>query len=148
MGEAFRAGGEHRQGIEVAERALAIATTRDDALLELNARFHLGSSHNALGNFARAMEFVEPNGRPPAIELFLGATGRSAPVPASIAGRAVARAQTGDFAAALARAEEAARVAEQAGWPIHQVTAWWIGSIHLLHGDVERARNPLRHRTA
>jgi len=41
----------------------------------------------------------------------------------------------------LALAEEAARVAEQAGWPIHQMTAWyWLGSIHLLHGDVERAR--------
>ena len=27
------------------------------------------------------------------------------------------------------------------GWPLHQVTGWnWLGSIHLLRGDVERAR--------
>jgi tetratricopeptide (TPR) repeat protein len=142
MGEPFRAAGEYRQSIDTAERALAIASAHGDAQLEVHARFHLGSCHQALGNFERAVEILEPNGRPPAIELFLGPTEILPPVTASIGLRAFALAQSGDFGAAMPLGEQAVRVAEQSGRPLHEVTGWnWLGTIDLMRGDVERAQS-------
>jgi tetratricopeptide (TPR) repeat protein len=143
-GEPFRASGDHSRGIEVAERALAIATARGDALLEVHARFHLGAFHSVLGHFERAIRTLEPNGRPPAIASFLSPIGTPGPVPACLGLRAAALAQMGEFAGAQPMAEQAVRIAEQSGRPPHLVTAWyWLGFVQLLRGHADRARSLL-----
>jgi class 3 adenylate cyclase/tetratricopeptide (TPR) repeat protein len=143
-GEPLRASGEHRRGIDAAERALALAAARGDKLLEVNARFHLGAFHGALGDFERAIQVLEPNGRAPAIALFLSVAGALAPVPACLGLRAAALAQMGHFSEAEPLAEQALRIAEQSGRPPHLPTAWyWLGFVHLRRGDVEQARSAL-----
>jgi tetratricopeptide (TPR) repeat protein len=139
MGEALRADARYQEALDTAGRALEIARRCDDVLLEHQARFHLGSAYLALGDFGRATEVLEPNGRRSAIELFLSGD-LTAPIPASIGLRGAAFAQTGDFTNGLTLAEQSAQLGAQTGRPLHQVTGWaWAGAIYLQHGDYERA---------
>src|SRR5262245_63265928 len=50
--------GEHRQAIEVGNRALAIAIESGDRELEFEAQYRTGQAHFAIGSYGRALDLL------------------------------------------------------------------------------------------
>jgi tetratricopeptide (TPR) repeat protein len=50
--------GEHRQAIEVGNRALAIAAESGDRELEIEAQYRTGQAHFAIGDYGRALDLL------------------------------------------------------------------------------------------
>jgi tetratricopeptide (TPR) repeat protein len=95
---------------------------------------------NALGAHERAIEVLEHNVSPAAIELYLKPRDLRPPVPPSFSVRSFALASLREFARATAEASEAVRVADTTGGALHQVTAWnAYGVVQLERGDAGAA---------
>ncbi len=142
MGEPLRAAGAYERQIEVAERALAIATAEGDPLLAVQLNFQLGSAYSALGAHEHALEFVGKNTQLRVVELFLeqARRGTTRPVPASFSLQARILADLGRFGQAIAIGEEGVRVAEASDRPLPRVTALaGLGRVYVYQGDVRRA---------
>jgi class 3 adenylate cyclase/tetratricopeptide (TPR) repeat protein len=141
LGPPLRATGEHQQAIEFNERALSIAKSCQDPRLEIAANFQMAASLLTLGAHVRAIEVLEPNVSPAAIELCLDPQLLSLAVPESFAIRALAWARLGEFARAAAEAAGGVRVAETSGRAFPAVTAWYAsGAVRLECGDPDGAR--------
>src|SRR5262249_32753116 len=50
--------GEHREAIELGQRALAIAAERGDRELEVEALYRTGQAHFAVGDYRQALDFL------------------------------------------------------------------------------------------
>ena len=137
--------GEHARAIEAAESACAIAEAAGDLGLRVVANYHLGLALWWSGDPRRAAEPLRA-----AIALVKDAPLRErfgmSGLPAVLVRwiLAVALADLGEFAEALAAGEEGLRVAQSAGHRWSEVWArWGLGWTHLHHGDFVQATRVL-----
>jgi tetratricopeptide (TPR) repeat protein len=141
MSNYFWRGADHRRAVEAARRALAIAATEQDRRLEVASNLRLGQAYISTGDYREAAtalgRSVVSLEHDMARERF-GLAG----LPGAFARGflAWALAELGEFARAIAEAEEAARMAEAARDPYGAaVAAYTLGRCHLGRGDLGRA---------
>ncbi len=136
----WRMGDPHRAE-ELGQRALAIATGRRDFALEVVANFFLGQGFSNVGDYRHAIEYCRRNAAVLTGERAherLGLTGL--PSVLSRVWLAWSLAERGDFAEAIAYADEALSVAEVAGQPYSITVAHLArGQVHLLRGALAQA---------
>jgi class 3 adenylate cyclase/tetratricopeptide (TPR) repeat protein len=129
--------GEHERAVKAAERDLAVAAGFRNFGLQVTASLRLGQVMHSLGQYARAVEvlaraagWLEGDLRGES----LGAAGL--PSVLALTWLALALAEQGDFDQALARAGEAASIAEEADHAYSLVVACaGLGSVRLLRGQ-------------
>jgi class 3 adenylate cyclase/tetratricopeptide (TPR) repeat protein len=131
--------GEHRQAVEVGQRALAIANAQGDHALALEATYRTGQACFALGDYAQAIDLFgqsaasahERERTNPSSRLFASW---------SHAWLAMALSNLGRFTEAMSHAREAVRIAETADHPFTLVEALTaLGGVSLLKGDLDDA---------
>jgi class 3 adenylate cyclase/tetratricopeptide (TPR) repeat protein len=128
---------DHERALESGQRALAIAEMLAEFPLQMEAHFRLGQVYFAGGDYRRAIEHFGWSVRSLegewAHERF-GLPGLPAVLAREWLGRCLA--ECGAFAEALARGEEAVRLAEAVSHPFSLVGAYdSIGTPHILKGD-------------
>jgi transcriptional regulator with AAA-type ATPase domain/tetratricopeptide (TPR) repeat protein len=134
--------GQQRRAVEYGERALAIGVALDDLTLRIQANFHLGQAHHAVGEYRRATELFTKNMDTPPTDL----TGTMYSL-LSNAWVAWSLAELGAFAAGITRGEAALTTAEALGDQFIIVNALAsLGLLHLVKGDLQKA-TPLLERT-
>ena len=129
--------GEHRQAIEVGERALEIALESGDQELEREARYRTGQAYFATGDFRQALtrlsRCVESAGedRDQRSQLFASW---------SHSWLALTLSSQGQFVEASSHAQKALRIAEGADHPFTLAEALTgLGSVALAQGDLDQA---------
>ena len=129
--------GEHRQAIEVGQRALAIAVESGDQELEREARYRTGQAYFARGDFRQALALlsrcVESAGedRDQRSQLFASW---------SHSWLALTLSSQGQFVEASSHAQEALRIAEGADHPFTLAEALTgLGSVALAQGGLDQA---------
>jgi class 3 adenylate cyclase/tetratricopeptide (TPR) repeat protein len=129
--------GEHRQAIEVGQRALAIAAEDGDRALELEAQYRTGQAYFAIGDYARALDLLSrcaagaDEGRRELSPLFSSWAHTWLALTLSSLGR---------FVDARSHAEEGLRIAEDADHPYTLAEALTgLGSVLLAQGHVDPA---------
>lgn len=132
---------DYRRALEAAQRALAIAATRDDRRLEVATNLRLGQAYISTGDYRQAATALRKSvaslGGEMAHERF-GLAGL--PAAFSRAFLAWALAELGEFAEAIAVAEESTRIAEAARQPYSvAVSDYTLGRSYLRKGDLARA---------
>ncbi len=141
--------GEHRQAIEVGQRALAIATESGDRGLEIEALYRTGQAHFAVGDYRQAFDFLsrcaEGAGEnlPQLSPLF---------APWSLTWLALTLTSMGRFDEAHAHARRALSIAERTDHPFTVAeTLTGIGGVSIAQGEydaaieaLERARGVVR----
>jgi tetratricopeptide (TPR) repeat protein len=145
--------GDYDRGIEVGQRALAIAADLGDALLQSGANFRLGTIYHAQGDYGWAIDFLRKS-----VEAFERTLIRehdglpgfpSVPSHRAVLSRAMLTwclAVQGEFAEGMARAEEGIRMAETANQPWELITACFgVGNVYLNKGDLHKAIPVLEH---
>jgi class 3 adenylate cyclase/tetratricopeptide (TPR) repeat protein len=136
---------EHSRAIDAAEGARAIGEAVGDLGLRVAATFYLGLALWFTGDLRRAAEalcatIALVEGAPPGERFGL------AGLPGTLARGylALALAEMGEFAEAIAAGEEGLRIAQAAGHPYSEVFAGWsLGYVHLRHGDFAAATRVL-----
>jgi class 3 adenylate cyclase/tetratricopeptide (TPR) repeat protein len=133
--------GDNMEAVSSGERAMAIATRLEDFRLRIVAGLLLGQSYLFLGDLRRATELFRWNiaslGGERAYDRF-GIAGL--PSVQSRTFLAQCLADLGEFAEAVAVAEEGLKVAETADHPLSRVWAHLgVGHVQLRHGNARRA---------
>ena len=129
--------GEHARAIEAGQSACAIGEAVGDLGLRVAANFYLAQALLFAGDARRAADALRTvialvKGAP------LGERFGLAALPAVLAHLFLAalQADLGEFAEALAAAEEGLRIAQAAGHPYSEIYArFGLGYAHLRHGD-------------
>ncbi len=133
--------GDHTRAVESGRRALAIADALQDVPLRVEASFRLGQAYHPLGEYRRAIEFLRESVQVLPPELTRERLGGSGLL--SVFSRTWlvwCLAELGEFEEAVARGEEAVRIAESVDHPYTLAHAHFgIGLVHLRRGDVVRA---------
>ena len=129
--------GEHRQAIEVGERAMKIAADIGDRELEFEAWYRMGQAYFAIGDFSTAFELLSRC-------VARGAHESSQPsilfTSWAHSWLALTLSSLGRFEEAQAQAREAVQIAEAADHPFTLAEALaGSGSVSLAQGDVEQA---------
>ena len=129
--------GEHRQAIEVGERAMTIAADIGDRELEFEARYRTGQAYFAIGDFSTALELLSRC-------VARGEHGSSQPsilfTSWAHSWLALTLSSLGRFEEARAHAREALEIAEAADHPFTLAEALaGAGSVSLTQGDLEQA---------
>ncbi|MFQ5994126.1 MAG: AAA family ATPase [Acidiferrobacterales bacterium] len=142
--------GDPRRAEEVGRRALTIASGRGDFALEVVANFFLGQGYFNVGDYRRAIEHCRRNvvvlEGERAYKRF-GLTGL--PSVLSRVWLAWSLAERGEFAEAIARAEEALSIADAAGQPYSIAAAHLAaGQVQLVKGELDQAIPALEHAVA
>jgi class 3 adenylate cyclase/tetratricopeptide (TPR) repeat protein len=139
--EHFRRMGEPGRAIECGQRALTLAEACGDFAAQVMATQTLGTVYLALGDYRRAMGFLERGIASLKGELVHERFGN--PYPNSVAFctyLACCLAERGEFAAGSAHGAAAVRIAEAVDQPLSRIAAaFGVGSLHLLKGDLQRA---------
>jgi class 3 adenylate cyclase/tetratricopeptide (TPR) repeat protein len=132
---------DHQRSLETGERALTIAHTQDDFPLRMMASVYLARSAVARGDYSRALELTGDVRRSLIGELVHERWGMVAlPAVTSRQLAAFSYVECGEFAEALACAEEARQIAEPLGRPLYGVPALWaVGHAYLRRGDLAEA---------
>lgn len=142
--------GEHADAIESGDLALSIARSQGDTGLQIWTSVALGRQHFALGTYAQGverLEWVVDTLRTGAVDLRLG-PGSLLPAVGARTWLALCLGQLGQFPLAIARGEEAVRIADAFESAQDRVWACYcLGQILLLRGEAERAQ-PLLERAA
>jgi tetratricopeptide (TPR) repeat protein len=116
--------GDHREAVEAATRAIAIATDLGDFELDVAARFHLGCAHYYRGHYREAVELLRRDlqlveQRPNAV---------------------LSLAELGEFSEGMRIDDEAARIAKETARGLDLTYAFWhTGDLYLRQGDLQRA---------
>jgi tetratricopeptide (TPR) repeat protein len=128
--------------VELAQRALGIAREVDDRALERYCTQRLANACKTLGDYPRAVELYQRVAESGERLEFGGES-----VPLSLMATqwlALCLAQLGRFPEAVARAEQALRIAESMDHPYSLVVGHRaVGFVHLLMGKLETAVPPL-----
>jgi len=129
--------GEHRQAIEVGERAIAIAADTDDRELEFEAQYRTGQAYFAIGEFGKALELLSR---------CVARSSHESSQPSVLftswahSWLALTLSNLGRFEDARAHAREAVQIAEAADHPFTLAEALaGAGSVSLAQGDLEHA---------
>jgi class 3 adenylate cyclase/tetratricopeptide (TPR) repeat protein len=133
--------GEPDRAIAYGERCLAIGEAAGDVALQALARGYMGYSHHAQGHYAEAEAVLRRNVES-AGEGSVAAAGPQGHVlyVSSAGWLGFARADRGEFEAALRYAEMAQRAGEASPNPYAQAIAWTMsGLVHLRRGHLEPA---------
>jgi len=137
--------GEPRSGLDVGQRALAIAMELDNLPIKVTASLFLGQLRHACGDYAAAIKILEPVVAWLPGDLAFDRLGMAGPP--SIFVRtwlAFSLAETGGFAEALAHGAESLRIAKTIDHPYglyHGQLA--VGTVHALRGDAGLAISAL-----
>jgi transcriptional regulator with AAA-type ATPase domain/tetratricopeptide (TPR) repeat protein len=133
--------GEHDRAWEAGQRALAIADTVDDFALRVSTNTYVGQVLHARGEYGRAAGFFRSN-----VAALVGERARERfglPQLPSVHSRTClvwSLAELGQFEEALARAAEAAAIAESADQPLSRTVAdAGLGVVHLRQGQYDLA---------
>ena len=129
--------GEHRQAIEVGNRALAIAAESGDRELEIEAQYRTGQAHFAIGDYGRALDLLSRCAEGSAE----GVVSMS-PLfrPWSLTWLALTLTSLGRFGDARSQALQALRVAEGADHPFTLSEALTgLGAVSLGRGEYDAA---------
>jgi class 3 adenylate cyclase/tetratricopeptide (TPR) repeat protein len=133
--------GDHARAVESGQRALAIANAIGDLPLRVEASFRLGQAYHPLGEYRRAVRFLRESLDALPEELTRERLGGSGLL--SVFSRTWlvwCLAELGEFEEAVARGEEAVRIAESVDHPYTLAHAQFgVGLVHLRRGDVVRA---------
>ena len=133
--------GRPRDSLAAGERALSIASSLEDPILEAVANYHVGLACVSRGDFGRAIAIYRRSGEilhgPRTHERF----GMPAlPSVIALAWHAYSLAALGDFAAAVSVAGRAVRLADSTGHPYSMgVAIQGMGEVHLFQGDLPKA---------
>ncbi len=138
--------GDSDRALELGQRALAIAVRLSDVALQASVNYLLGRNAQASGDYrqgaeilSRMAEILRGDRRD---ELLVGATGLVSVD--SRARLAWCLAELGQFAEAMARAEEALRIAREVNHSGSLVYAYRsLGFVSLRRGDISQAIPPL-----
>jgi tetratricopeptide (TPR) repeat protein len=141
LSDYFRSRGGHDQAIAAAQRALALATTGEEVIVQALANYYLGSAYRTQGDYRRAIDFLGQ-----AAAFFDGTRGRERfgrvllPAVDARAILAWCHAELGAFAEACALGGEGLRIAEAVDHPGSLMFAYrGIGLPALRQGDLSRA---------
>jgi tetratricopeptide (TPR) repeat protein len=133
--------GDHRQGMESGQHALAISTAIEDVALHIAANLYLGATCHALGDYRRASNCFRRN-----TEILQGDRlyeRLNLPYLPSVFSRAwllYCLVEVGAFAESAAIGEEGRRIAEAVDNPFSLVAAYYgIGLLFLRRGDLRNA---------
>ena len=133
--------GLHEQAITAAQRALALATTSGDGVLQAQANEHLGIASQAQGDYRRAIACFGQT-----VAFFDGTRHRERfgnvflPAVLSRAYLAWCHAELGAFAEGRTCGEEGLQIAEVVAHPGSLVRAYWgLGLLALRQGDLSMA---------
>jgi tetratricopeptide (TPR) repeat protein len=128
--------GMHAQAIAAAQRALALAATSGDGVLQAQANEHLGIASHAQGDYRRAIAYFKQT-----VAFFDGPRHRERfgnvflPAVLSRAYLAWCHAELGAFAAGRICGEEGFQIAEAVAHPGSLVRAYWgLGVLALYQG--------------
>ena len=140
----YLATGDYDGAVRSGQEALSIARTLGDCSIEVVARYFLGMTHAARGEFSDAATFLERN---VALEGDLRSERFGAPgIQSAVSeGRlADVLSQLGQFDEAIGHAAAAVQIAEEADhpWTLHIVLID-LGRAHLRRGDFPRATRVL-----
>ena len=137
----FYTEGAYDQAIVAAERALALATSGGEVILQARAHQSLGVAYQFLGHYRRAIDCLEQ-----AVVALDGVEHRERfgtvilPAVLARAWLAVCQAELGLFAEGRSRGDEGLRIAEAVAQPGSLMMASWeIGLLALRQGDLPRA---------
>lgn len=141
MSNYFWRGTDHRRALEAAERALAIAATLADRRLEVASNLRLGQAYISTGDYRRAATALRKSVASLEGEMAHERFGLAGlPAAFTRAFLAWALAELGEFAEAIAAAEESTRIAEVARQPYSVAVAdYTLGRSYLRKGDLARA---------
>jgi tetratricopeptide (TPR) repeat protein len=141
MMQYFRNTGDQARAMEAGQRALAIAETLEDFALQVVTNTHMGVVYGTLGEYRRAVEVLRRN-----VESLAGPGVRErfgmAGLPAVLSGGFLAwyLAELGEFTEAMARADEALKIAESVDDPYSLAFACnMLGIAFFLKGLPEPA---------
>ncbi len=141
MAHCLRMMGEHHQAIDSGRRALADATALGDFALQVETDCYLGQAFFLLGNYRQAIEHLERSVT--SLENGLRQERFGLPTLPSVFSRtwlAWSHAELGDFANGVVRAEEAARIAEEADHPYSMgIASYGLGGLYLRMGNLSKA---------
>jgi tetratricopeptide (TPR) repeat protein len=133
--------GAYDQAIAAAQRALALATTSGEAILQALTNIHLGRGHEAQGDYRQAIDCFRQT-----MASLEGAWRRERfgqvilPAVASRAFLVECHAELGMFAEGRAVGEAGLQIAEAVDHPASLMLALWgIGLLALRQGDLARA---------
>ncbi len=138
----FMALGQHDRALDAARRGLALAEGTAALDVQAESNFRLGQIHYLLGDFPRAIGFLEQNVRlltgERAWEHFTGVA--TFPAASARTFLAYCLVQQGAFARAITENAEAVRLAEAIGHAFTRAGAWFgVGSLDLVKGNFEQA---------
>jgi tetratricopeptide (TPR) repeat protein len=137
--------GDPDRALESGQRALTIAEALGDVALQVEANYRLGQAYLALGEYRRAMDFLGQNVSSltgPLLYERFGLPGIASVVSRSYLAWCLA--ELGEFAAGIARGEEAVRIAEAADHPFSLSNALFgVGFLYLRKGDLRNAVSTL-----
>ena len=148
MSAYFSREAEHERAVDAGERALAVATEREDFSFQVVTQDRLSRAYHALGDFRRAIDLCKRSmslleGKP--VGERFGMVG----VP-SVVTRGpliLSLAELGDLANGIAQAKEVVRIAETIGQPFSLIGAYlMLSHIYIVKGDLEKA-TPLAERS-
>ena len=142
MAQHYWQSGDYHRAVAAGQRGLAIGGTIGDPMLRAVASFHEGQATYSLGNYGRAGELFVQGASLLAMDVVWDRPGFTAGFQGagSRAWWVACLAEQGEFAAAMAGADEALRIAEAVEHPFTlTVVLWALGRLHLLRGDWEQA---------
>lgn len=137
--------GDPDRSRQCGQRALTIAEALGDVALQVEANYRLGQAYLALGEYRRAIDFLGQNVSSltgPLLYERFGLPGIASVVSRSYLAWCLA--ELGEFAAGIARGEEAVRIAEAVDHPFSLSNALFgVGFLYLRKGDLRNAVSTL-----
>ncbi|PYM18998.1 MAG: hypothetical protein DMD78_26265 [Candidatus Rokuibacteriota bacterium] len=131
--------GDPDLAIESGRRAIAIADSVSDPVLQGLTNFHLGQAYHALGEYRRAVDFFTQTAASAQSTILAERFGSLYSV-RSRSWLAWCFAELGDFDQALMHGQEGVRIAEAVDQPFSLITAYvGLGVLHLRKGELLKA---------